>query len=85
MTKNQFTRLIQRCDSKHFTAIALEKDGKITPLKSIKIDRKNRRLYLNITEEKGNPYINVCEISNFDRLSQHRRLSVELHYSNKVR
>lgn len=70
MTKYQFIRFVKNKAARgHITNIAMEKDGKITPLKSINIDWKNKRLYFNITEEKGNPYVKVHEITDFERLS----------------
>lgn len=50
----------------HITQLAMEKDNQITPLKSIKFDGK--RIYFNITDEKGNPNVNIKNINYFDRL-----------------
>lgn len=50
----------------HITQLAMEKDNQITPLKSINFDRK--RIYFNITDEKGNPHVNIKSIDYFDRL-----------------
>lgn len=51
---------------KHITHIAMERDNTVTPLKSIKFD--GRRIYLNITDDKDNPYIAIKKIFAFERL-----------------
>lgn len=47
----------------------MEKDSKVTLLKSISFDGKSKRIYFNITNDKGNPHVNIKSIADFDRLS----------------
>ena len=54
MNKNMFARFIQNCDRTHFKDIALEKDGKLIPLKKMLVSRDNKRLYFGKKRGKNN-------------------------------
>lgn len=69
MTKYQFIKFFTNKNAReHITQLAMEKDSKVTPLKSISFDGKSKRIYFNITNDKGNPHVNIDNINNFDRL-----------------
>lgn len=69
MTIHNFIKFITNKNAKeHLTQLVMEKDNKVTPLKSILFDGKSKRIYFNITSDKGNPYVNIKSITDFDRL-----------------
>jgi len=70
MTKNQFTRLVQRCDSNHFTSIALEKNGKIIPLRKMHISHDDKRIYFHAVDEKESCNIFKNNISDVAMLNK---------------
>lgn len=52
MNKNTFARLIQRCDRSHIGNMALEKDGKLIPLRKITISKDSKKIHFIAVDEK---------------------------------
>lgn len=72
MNKNMFARFIQNCDRTHFKDIALEKDGKLIPLKKIIVSRDNKRLYFIAVDENDSCDYYRNQIVNLEMLNTNR-------------
>ncbi len=72
MNKNMFARFIQNCDRTHFKDIALEKDGKLIPLKKMLVSRDNKRLYFIAEDEKDSCNYYRNQIVNLEMLNINR-------------
>lgn len=72
MNKNMFARFIQNCDRTRFKDIALEKDGKLTPLKKMLLSRDNKRLYFIAVDENDSCDYYRNQIVNLEMLNTNR-------------
>lgn len=72
MNKNMFARFIQHCGRNYFKDIAIEKDGKLIPLKKIIVSRDNKRLYFIAVDEKDSCNYYRNQIVNLEMLNKNR-------------
>lgn len=72
MNKNMFARFIQNCDRTHFKEIALEKNGKLIPLKKMLVSRDNKRLYFIALDENDSCDYYRNQIVNLEMLNTNR-------------
>lgn len=72
MNKNMFARFIQNCDRTHFKDIALEKDGKLIPLKKMLVSKDSKRIYFIGVDEKDSCNYYRNHIVNLEMLNTNR-------------
>lgn len=54
MTKNLFTHFIRHCDPQHIKETAIERNGKLIPIKKMIVSKDSKRIYFHAVDEKYN-------------------------------
>lgn len=72
MTKNQFANFVRKCNPQCFKEIALEKSGKLIPLKKMLESKDSKRIYFHAVDEQDSFHIFKNCITDVDMLTNSR-------------